>query len=146
MLTDITPGLFPRLGISWQMKKLPRRIFGLVLQCRTGHGFMGEYYARHVPDENVSCPCGAVLQTRSHILQSCPRYEDFRHILQGVSRDIDMPVILGTKKGIKALSQFITKSGAFTKGGNVELENPDVDNCHFLDCFSCFLSLSLDCR
>ena len=116
----------PRLGLSWQMKNLPRKIFGLVLQCRTGHAFMGEYAAHHRPGEDVSCPCGAGLQSRDHILQSCPRYEDSRHILQAVSSNIDTFRILGTKKGIKALSQFISKSGAFTKSGDEVLEVEEV--------------------
>jgi hypothetical protein len=104
------------------MQKLPRRLFGLVLQCRTGHGFIGEYYARHVPDEDADCHCGVGLQTRAHILQLCARYHAHRHILQAVSQTIDIPTILGTKKGIKALSKFISKSGAFSKGGGTVVE------------------------
>lgn len=49
-----------------------RRVYGLVTQCRTGHAFTGEYYARFVPTENVACPCGTHLQTRKHILLECP--------------------------------------------------------------------------
>ena len=140
----------PGLGLSWQMKNLSRKIFGLVLQCRTGHAFMGEYAARHRPGEDVSCPCGAGLQSRDHILQLCPRYEDSRHILQAVSSNIDTFRILGTKKGIKALSQFISKSGAFTKSGEEVLEVEEVVggwkfffsfiSCYFL-LFHSFLSL-----
>lgn len=39
-----------------------------------------------------------------------------RHVLRAASRTIDLPTILGTKKGITALATFI-RSGAFTKTG-----------------------------
>ncbi|EPS97143.1 hypothetical protein FOMPIDRAFT_27216, partial [Fomitopsis schrenkii] len=91
--------------------------FGRVVQCRTGHGFTGEYYRSHVPTEPDDCPCGAPFQTRRHILQDCPRYEPTRHILRAASAQIDLPTILGTEDGINALAEFIEQSGAFTKTG-----------------------------
>jgi hypothetical protein len=45
-----------------------REVFGRLLQCRTGHGYTGEFYSRFVPDENVDCLCGEPLQTREHII------------------------------------------------------------------------------
>src|ERR1700678_1949752 len=93
----------PRHRPSWHLEQLPRKLFGLVLQCRTGHGFMGEYDARHVPDEDVAYHCGVGLQTRAHILQSCPSYDRYRHIPFMVAEDCDVPEILGSKNGIKAL-------------------------------------------
>ncbi|KDQ54801.1 hypothetical protein JAAARDRAFT_98186, partial [Jaapia argillacea MUCL 33604] len=61
--------------------------------------------------------CGADYQTREHIPTECPRYETHRHYLREVSSQISLPVILGTRKGINALSSFIMESGAFTKTG-----------------------------
>jgi len=92
-------------------------VFGRLTQCRTGHGYIGEFYAQIVPDENVDCPCGERFQTREHILRECPRYERHRDILRKVSRDVSLPEILSTKKGIKALSDFLINTGAFTKTG-----------------------------
>ncbi|KAJ7048438.1 hypothetical protein C8F01DRAFT_957503, partial [Mycena amicta] len=91
--------------------------------CRTGHGYTGEYYSRFVPDESNHCPCGEDFQSRSHILRECPRYNNHRHILKKVSRDIALPVILGTTKGISALAKFLEESGAFTKMGQPRREN-----------------------
>jgi hypothetical protein len=34
-----------------------------------------------------------------------------------MSRDISLPIVLGTREGIDALAQFIQKTGAFTKTG-----------------------------
>ena len=79
-----------------------REVFGRLVQCRTGHAFIGEYYKQFVPDENVDCPCGEALQTREHILCDCPRYQPHRHILSTASRDLSLSEILGTKKGIEA--------------------------------------------
>jgi hypothetical protein len=86
-------------------------------QVRTGHSFYGEYYSSFVPSENVDCPCGYPLQTRLHLIAECPKYEPYRDTLREVSQDIALPEILGTKEGILALAKFLTKSGAFTKGG-----------------------------
>ncbi|GBE87945.1 hypothetical protein SCP_1201710 [Sparassis crispa] len=96
---------------------LPREVFGRLVQCRTGHAFLGEYYAQFVPSETVDCPCGAHFQTRKHILQDCPRYNNYRHILREASKTIDIPTILGTTAGIAALGCFLQESGALTKTG-----------------------------
>jgi len=116
---------------------LPREVYGRVLQCRTGHGFIGEYYSQFVPSESVDCPCGAPYQTRRHLLQACPRYDEHRHILQAVSDTIDIPTILGTAEGIAALACFLVKSGALTKTGerrtqgttrSAEDDQPDAED------------------
>ncbi|KAL1667846.1 hypothetical protein GGF50DRAFT_111818 [Schizophyllum commune] len=99
-----------------------RELYGRVVQCRLGHGFFGEYYKDFVPSENIDCPCGESLQTRSHILQECPIYEQHRHILRKVSEDVALAEILGTPKGIDALARFLKKSGAFTKTGHPRAE------------------------
>ena len=100
---------------------LPRRLYGLVTQVRTGHAFLGEYYLRHVPDEDPGCPCGFSPQTRAHIIQDCPLYDDHRHILRDVARDLSLRTILCTQRGISALAEFIRRSGAFTKTGDQDL-------------------------
>jgi hypothetical protein len=109
----------PTLLPSWQMRNLPRRLFGLVLQCRTGHAFMGEYYERHSIDEPRDCPCGAMFQTREHILTECPRYDNWRYLLRAQSPTLSLTAILGTEEGIKALATFIARTGAFTKTGDL---------------------------
>ena len=52
-----------------------REVFGRLTQCRTGHGYTGEFYRRFVPNESSDCPCGEPLQTRKHIIRDCARYE-----------------------------------------------------------------------
>ena len=94
-----------------------REIFGCLIQCRTGHSYFEDYYQSTVPSENISCPCGEEIQTRKHIIGTCPQYENHRQILRNVSNSIYMPDILGTKQGIAALSKFLERSGAFTKSG-----------------------------
>lgn len=102
-----------------------RRVYGLVTQCRTGHAFTGEYYSRFVPTEDVACPCGTHLQTRKHILLECPRYEDARNAtLLHISVSPTVNDILGTQDGIRALSRFIAKTGAFTKTGDTHVADP----------------------
>ncbi|KAF8591330.1 hypothetical protein K439DRAFT_1263405, partial [Ramaria rubella] len=91
--------------------------YGLVIQARTGHTFTGEYYSTNVPTNETCCPCGAALQTRTHILCTCPRYDKHRHILDTAVPSGHIADILGMPEGINALVNFITASGAFTKTG-----------------------------
>lgn len=92
-----------------------RAIYGRLIQCRTGHAFLGEYYSSFVPTENPSCPCGEHIQTREHILTSCPAYEPNRDSLRSVSEDLVITDILGTEKGIEALIDFLKETDAFKK-------------------------------
>lgn len=46
--------------------------------------------------EPHSCLRGAPLQTRDHIVSSCPIFETQRHLLREVSHDMATPFILGT--------------------------------------------------
>lgn len=94
-----------------------REVFGRLVQCRTGHGYSGEYYRRFVPTESTQCQCGEALQTREHILRECPLYDEHRPYLRKVSEDVSLPEILGTRDGISALITFLEKSGAFSKNG-----------------------------
>lgn len=47
---------------------MPRRSCG-------GHALIGEYYSTFVPAEDPSCPCHEPIQTREHIIASCPNSE-----------------------------------------------------------------------
>ena len=95
-----------------------REVFGRLVQCRTGHGYNGEYYRRFVPTESTRCQCGEGLQTREHVLRECPLFNEHRPYLRKVSEDISLPEILGTRDGISALTTFLEKSGAFTKSAS----------------------------
>lgn len=86
-----------------------------IIQTLLGHFFCGEYYARFVPTESVSCPCGHPHQTRAHILTECPNFDAYRHHLRAASRTLSLPVILGTKSGLEALAKFVAESHAFSK-------------------------------
>ena len=105
-------------------KETSRGVYGRLFQCRTGHGFMGEYYLRHRIDEPVECPCGEDFQTREHILFDCPRYDDHRHLLQVGDGEPTLQQVLGTNEGLKCLVEFLKASRAFTKTGGPPDEDP----------------------
>ncbi|KAF9509904.1 hypothetical protein BS47DRAFT_1487704 [Hydnum rufescens UP504] len=48
----------PLLRLSKLFKSLSRKSFSGLVQCRTGHAFIGQYYERFVPDESATCCCG----------------------------------------------------------------------------------------
>ena len=114
----IQPSLNPTK--HFQLLKDQREIFGRVLQCRTGHAYTGEFRQFFLPlsPDPTSCPCdNETLETRTHILVDCPRYDEHRGILEKASKHLSIPVLLGTTKGITALAKFIQKSGAFSRTG-----------------------------
>ncbi|KAF8289634.1 hypothetical protein DL93DRAFT_2047752, partial [Clavulina sp. PMI_390] len=82
---------------------------------RTGHAHIGSYYSRFVPSESAECSCGHHIQTREHILQDCPLYDRYRHILGEDEEDRAMEELLGTREGVARLAEFIEISGAFEK-------------------------------
>ena len=64
----------------------PRELFGQIMQIMSGHGHIGEYYLTFVHSESLWCMCtdevcDPTLQTRDHILYTCPRYEPHRHLI-----------------------------------------------------------------
>lgn len=104
---------------------LPRREYALIVQTRTGHGFFGDYYNRHVPSESPECDCRQVaVETRNHVLAQCPLHDEHRGILEEVSEGIDPSILLGTTEGILAVADFINATGAFTKRRRLD-RNPD---------------------
>jgi hypothetical protein len=117
-----------RLPPAWKPKAhftgTKREVYRRLVQCRTGHVFIGEYYAKFVPSERVACPCGEPFQTWVHILRECETYAWHRDILEEVSKEISMPEILGTEKGLRALALFLEKTGAFTKTGQPRATEP----------------------
>ena len=108
----------PRWKPREHVTHTPREVFSRLTQCRTKHAFLGEYYARFVPDKTVRCTCGTRFQTREHVIKECPKYEEHRHILKGADNQMELGVLLGTKKGLEAMAKFLAKTGAFSKTGN----------------------------
>jgi ribonuclease HI len=108
-----------------------RELFGRVVQARTGHGYTGEFRHRFFPTEPIMCPCGdGSIETREHILAACPRYNVWRWKLRNISRDIVLSEILGTPRGIEALSSFLESSGAFSRPETTDAahHSPTIQN------------------
>ena len=108
------------------MLKDNREVFGRVLQCRTGHAYLGEFRRDFLPNspDPRTCPCDNLTpESRAHVIQECPRYTQHRDILENASKHLFLPTILGSKKGISALAEFIQKSSAFSRTGT-PLANP----------------------
>jgi hypothetical protein len=121
----------PKAKPTKLFKELSREVFGRLVQCRTGHSYTGEYYKWFHIEEETTCSCGEEIQSREHILRECPKYDSHRHILKEVSKDVALQEILGTKKGIEALAEFIEASGAFTRNSrpfNKEQPLPEYDD------------------
>ncbi|KAG2037848.1 hypothetical protein BDR03DRAFT_956343 [Suillus americanus] len=93
----LTNRLPPTLKPRKHFTSTPRKVCGHLIQCRTGHGYLGEYYVSFVPTEPTSCLCGDPRPTREHILRDCPLFTQL--YLREVSHDIILNEILGTEKG-----------------------------------------------
>lgn len=105
----------PRWKPRENITHTPREVFERLTQCWTKHAFIGEYYAKFVPNKPTGCPCGQQFQTQEHVIRECLRYEESRDILRGVDEQMKMGILLGTKKGLDAMVKFLNKTDAFTK-------------------------------
>ncbi|KAF5331408.1 hypothetical protein D9611_011845 [Ephemerocybe angulata] len=71
-----------------------RELYGRVVQARTGHAYTGEFRRRFSFEPPHSCPCDdQTIETREHIITSCPRYEQHRFELRGVSPNLVLSVL-----------------------------------------------------
>jgi ribonuclease HI len=104
-----------RLNQFLRENNASRDVQSRAIQVITGHGHIGDYYARFIPTEPPSCPCGEPLQSREHILTDCEKYNDTRHILHKACPTLSTALILSTRKGLNALTHFLKDSNAFKK-------------------------------
>jgi ribonuclease HI len=105
----------PSTNPSKRLRELDRKTFSRVFQCRTGHAHIGSYYKYFEIQEPKTCACGAMLQTRKHILLECTVHEEHHHILTDANGATRLEDILATAKGIERLARFITATGAYDK-------------------------------
>jgi ribonuclease HI len=102
---------------KWEAR-LEKRTFALMVQAKSAHAAIGEYYAKMRINEDRACSCGyAPLQTREHILWQCPRYATHRGVLTRAVSDMNTETLFATPRGRMALAKFIVRTGAFTKTG-----------------------------
>jgi len=104
----------PTLSLTKRFIDSDRKSFSRLIQFRTGHAHLGEYYRRFIRSEDPTCGCGRAIQTRLHILRDCPRYSNQRPLL-GTGRNADLERLIGTETGIKRLTKFITRTKAIDK-------------------------------
>lgn len=105
----------PQLKPNFCLKAFSRELLSRTIQVRTGHAFTGEYYRRFVPSENPECPCGHHTQSRKHLLETCPMFRRTRSVLRNSKGKINLEEILGTRKGVLCLAEFLKISTAFSK-------------------------------
>ena len=105
----------------------PRPVYSRIVQMATGHGYFGEYFKRFVPSNPVTCTChevsGAppVIQTRDHILRSCPFFEQDRYSLtRFFPRLTDPKWSFGNlfhHSKLPTLATWLAQTDAFSKAG-----------------------------
>lgn len=106
----------PKVKVPQAMKEVfeaPRSESARAIQVMLGHGFFGEFYARHVPSERTDCPCGEEMQTREHILLRCPIHGQARR--EAKMHGKTERWLLNTEEGRRMLLKFLAKSNAFKK-------------------------------
>jgi hypothetical protein len=83
--TDMTTAnqFAPKLRPTRCFSKLDRKTFSQVIQFRTRHAHISEYYHWFgITMESRGCQCGKPSQTRNHILTECPQMSRHRHLLR----------------------------------------------------------------
>ncbi len=112
----------PRTHSTKHFKSLLQKKFSQLIQLRTGHAFIGQYYRQFIPTETINCCCGELIETRLHILQECPLYEEWWHLLNNDENQFNLADILGTDDGATKVSSFLEASGAYEKKPRNETE------------------------
>ena len=101
----------PKPATTKRFRSTDHKMFSRLIQCRTGHAHIGEYYRNFVSSEEIDCSCGAPLRTREHILKECR----FHRLLLGCGRHAQPGRLTGTVRGIRKLATFIRRTGACEK-------------------------------
>lgn len=117
----------PTLSPTKRFQNSDRKTFSRLIQFRSGHAHIGEYYKRFITTEDPSCTCGHATQTRRHILKECPKYLHQRPLL-GTGRNAQLERLVGTEKGITRLAKFISISKAIDKHNTTRTRTPDQNN------------------
>ncbi|KAA8900587.1 hypothetical protein TRICI_006190 [Trichomonascus ciferrii] len=96
-----------RLRLFDVMKTRSRYVISKLVQFRTGHALVGGWFKERgiQRDEGYNCGCGE-LETIQHIIQQCPKRAEERKKLKKVSPNLELPILLNTKKGLQAMAEF----------------------------------------
>jgi len=89
----------PTLKPTERFNQTDCQMFSRLIQCRTGHTHIGEYYKKFVPTKNMGCTCRTTTQTHEHIIKQCKRHTQHRHTLRH-GRHTQLGRLMGTVKGI----------------------------------------------
>ena len=85
----------------------------------TGHAFTGEYTQRFYPQhtqEQITCPCGAPIQTIEHVLLQCPLHAAARQKhLTANGRPRTLPQLFDNPERTLAMLRFLKETGACAK-------------------------------
>lgn len=88
------------------MSSVPRHIFSK-FQLRTSHGVLGKYFrTRDIDERNNNCKYGQ-LETVYHVLDKSRSAEYKGHSLKKVFPELDLRILLDTKKGLEAVVKFL---------------------------------------
>jgi hypothetical protein len=91
------------VGVTMEELTTRRHTLSKLFQLRTGHGALGSYFEkRFIAERSHYCECGQ-LETVERIL----RHSTERSCLRKVSPELDLQVLLDTKKGLGAVVKFL---------------------------------------
>lgn len=102
----VTHAFIPSVGATTHEFDPPTRCAFIL----TGHGSMNAYLQKHTGAESAECGCGYAREDWSHILASCPRYDDLRDLRRMrvtiVDQQIDVSLVLSSRDSFEALVEF----------------------------------------
>jgi hypothetical protein len=89
------------------MVTAPIHTLSKLSQLCTGDGALGSYFKkRFIAERSCYCECDQ-LETVEHILRGCALHPTKRSCLKKVFPDLDLQVLLDTKKGLDAVVNFL---------------------------------------
>jgi len=89
------------------MNNVPRHAFSKLFQLHTGHDVLGKYFqTRGIKQRKHNCKCSQ-LETVEHVLKECPLHPTERNLLRKVFPELDLKILLDTKKGLDAVARSL---------------------------------------
>ena len=89
------------------MNNVPRHAFSKLFQLHTGHDVLGKYFqTRGIKQRKHNCKCSQ-LETVERVLKECPLHPAERNLLRKVFPELDIKILLDTKKGLDAVARSL---------------------------------------
>ena len=113
----------------FKVKEVNKAVTSAMYQLKFNHGYFKAYLHRINKIDNDSCKCGA-RETPEHLIKSCSIYTQQQRAMKEILnvRELSLPVIFNTQKGLQALAEYVKTTGISTRKWHLERTREEADS------------------